>query len=48
MDDLVFVALSDFLNVPLWTGDLKLYRELRAKGYNRVVVFQEIKEELNF
>ncbi len=48
MDDLVFVALSDFLNVPLWTGDLKLYRELKAKGYNRVVVFQEIKEELNF
>lgn len=46
MDDLVFVALTDFLDETLWTGDMKLYRELKSKGYHKAVTFQEIKEEL--
>ena len=46
MDDLVFVALTDFLDETLWTGDMKLYRELKSKGHKKVVTFQEIKEEL--
>lgn len=46
MDDLVFVALTDFLDETLWTGDMKLYHELKSKGYEKVVTFQEIKEEL--
>jgi predicted nucleic acid-binding protein len=46
MDDLVFVALTDYLEETLWTGDLKLYNELIAKGYTRIVTFNEIKKEL--
>jgi predicted nucleic acid-binding protein len=46
MDDLVFVALSDYLEETLWTGDLKLYNGLVAKGYTKVVTFQEIRKEL--
>ncbi len=46
MDDLVFVALTDFLDETLWTGDMKLYRGLKSKGYTNVVSFQEIKAEL--
>lgn len=46
MDDLVFVALTDFLEETLWTGDMKLYRGLKSKGYTNVVSFQEIKAEL--
>ncbi|MEM1216312.1 MAG: PIN domain-containing protein, partial [Bacteroidota bacterium] len=44
MDDLVFVALNDLMEETLWTGDMKLYRELKAKGYERVVTFQEIRK----
>ena len=46
MDDLVFVALNDFLHERLWTGDLKLYKELKSKGYDRVVTFEDIQSEL--
>jgi predicted nucleic acid-binding protein len=48
MDDLVFVALTDYLDETLWTGDLKLYKGLIARGYTKVVIFQEIKEKLDF
>jgi predicted nucleic acid-binding protein len=46
MDDLVFVALTDFLDEKLWTGDMRLYRELISKGYTRAVTFQEILSEI--
>jgi predicted nucleic acid-binding protein len=46
IDDLVFVALTDYLKETLWTGDLKLYNGLITKGYTKVVTFQEIKKEL--
>jgi len=44
MDDLVFVAMNDYLEGVLWTGDTKLYRHLIQKGYERVVNFEEIQE----
>lgn len=45
MDDLVFVALTNYLDETLWTGDLKLYKALKSKGYEKVVSFEEIKEK---
>lgn len=41
-DDVTFVALNNFLGKKLWTGDLKLYRGLKQKGYEDVVVFQDL------
>ncbi len=45
-NDLVFVALTEFLDAFLWTGDVKLLQGLRAKGYSKVVSFEEVKELL--
>ncbi|MEM6264253.1 MAG: PIN domain-containing protein [Bacteroidota bacterium] len=47
MNDLVFLALTDYLKGELWTGDMELYRGLTSKGYNKVLTFQEIKKELD-
>lgn len=47
MDDVVFVALAEYLGALLWTGDDRLYRGLRAKGFSRVVNFQELRDLLN-
>jgi predicted nucleic acid-binding protein len=33
IDDIAFVALSSFLDAPLWTGDKKLLRGLEATGF---------------
>lgn len=46
MDDLVFVALTEYLDELLLTGDLKLYRGLIKKGYKKVVTFDYIKEHI--
>ena len=46
MDDLAFVALNEYLNGLLWTGDKKLYKGLKSKGYERVVTFRELKNVL--
>ena len=46
--DLVFVALSSFMDEILWTGDKKLHKGLLAKGYPKVITFDEIKEIHNF
>ena len=32
-DDISFIALAEFLQAKLWTGDKKLINGLRAKGY---------------
>lgn len=42
-NDIVFVALADYLDEYLLTGDVKLYGGLIDKGYKRVVKFSEIK-----
>lgn len=44
MDDLVFVALNEYLNSTLlWTGDKELYNALENRGYSKVVNFDRIK-----
>lgn len=43
MDDLAFVALSEFLDAKLlWTGDLKLLNHLRSLGYTKSISTQEL------
>ena len=42
MDDLPFVALTDYLDGKLWTGDLKLLRGLKAKGYENCLTTKEL------
>lgn len=44
MNDIVFVALNDYCDSFLWTGDRRLLNGLRAKGYQKVVDFDEVKE----
>lgn len=44
MDDIVFVALNEYLDQLLWTGDMKLLKGLRAKGYKKVVSFADVKK----
>jgi predicted nucleic acid-binding protein len=43
-DDVHFVALTNYLGKLLWTGDVTLYKGLKARGYNNVVMFKEIVE----
>ena len=43
-DDILFVALSLYLNAYLWTGDKILYNGLKAKGYKNILNTQDIKE----
>ncbi len=42
MDDIAFVALSEFEKVKLWTGDKKLREGLIAKGFQRCISTQEL------
>nr|WP_154640166.1 PIN domain-containing protein [Lewinella sp. W8] len=44
MDDLVFVALTEYLDELLWTGDQQLIKGLRSRGFQKVVDFTEVKE----
>lgn len=42
-NDALYVAFSIELNALFWTGDLKLYRGLRRKGFNHVINTPEFK-----
>lgn len=42
-NDVTFVALTNYLEKVLWTGDNKLYNGLKKLGYKRVVNFSDIK-----
>lgn len=44
-DDVTFVALTEFLDETLWTGDTRLYNGLKAKGFTRVVNFNDLKRK---
>ena len=44
IDDTIFVAFSKALDSLLWTGDLKLYKALRRKGFTNVIVTKELKQ----
>lgn len=46
-NDVTFVALTEYLNETLWTGDNELYNGLKAKGYERVVNFTDLKKMYN-
>lgn len=46
MDDLVFVALAEYMDELLWTGDRKLIAGLRSRGYQNVVDFSQVQELL--
>lgn len=45
--DVTFVALTDYMEKYLWTGDNELYSGLRSKGYDRVINFKDIKRIYN-
>ena len=42
MDDIAFVAMSEYLSTDLWTGDKKLIKGLQAKGFERCVRTQDL------
>ncbi len=44
--DVQFVALTQYMDEILWTGDRKLYRHLLKMGFDQVVTFEDILEEL--
>jgi predicted nucleic acid-binding protein len=46
-DDVHFIALTNYLDRVLWTGDVKLYNGLKAKGYEKVVMFKDISRTYN-
>lgn len=44
--DVQFVALAKYLELKLWTGDMKLYRHLLRQGFDNVASFDEVRVEL--
>lgn len=42
MDDVAFVALSLYFDAPIWTGDKKLIKGLREKGYDKCLTTDEV------
>lgn len=44
--DVQFVALANHLNGILWTGERKLYRYLLKMGFEKVMTFEDVLEEL--
>lgn len=46
-DDVLYVALNDEMNGVLFTGDKKLYKGLKAKGYTRLINFSDLMRELD-
>lgn len=44
MDDIAFVAMSEYLDVGLWSGDKKLIEGLKSKGFTRCISTKELLE----
>ena len=44
VDDILFIALSEHLMTDLWTGDRKLIKGLKKKGYQRLITTDELYE----
>ncbi len=42
INDTVFVALSDYIDGKLWTGDMKLFKGLAGKDYPRLVSTEDM------
>jgi putative PIN family toxin of toxin-antitoxin system len=45
-DDMAFVAVADYLNANLWTGDKNLINGLRAKNYDKIKTTKDMIELL--
>ena len=43
-DDVSYVALNEFMDGRLWTGDVKLRKGLIAKGYTKCITTKELAE----
>ncbi len=43
-DDISYVALNEFIDGKLWTGDVKLRKGLFAKGYVKCITTKELVE----
>ena len=44
MDHIVLVALAEYTNNLLWTGDKTLYDGLKAQGYDKIVNWEEVQQ----
>lgn len=44
MDDIAFVAMSEYLDIDLWSGDKQLIEGLKSKGFVRCISTQELLE----
>ncbi len=42
MDDIAFIALSEYLGCKLWTGDRELIKGLAKKGYHNFITTEEL------
>ena len=42
--DTVFVAMAEFLDCKVWTGDVELINGLRKKGYKNIISTKELLE----
>lgn len=40
--DAIYIALAITFDTLFWTGDLKLLRELRKKGYNQIITTSDL------
>lgn len=45
IDDSIFVAFAEFLKAKLWTGDKKLINGLTKKGFNRIVITEDLYQD---
>lgn len=43
-DDSMYIALNNYLSSDLWTGDKRLIKGLRKKGYTRLITTNELFE----
>ena len=46
MNDLFFVALTNYLKATLWTGDKKLIKGLKSKNYKHVISTEDLIETI--
>lgn len=42
MDDIAFLALTEFLGIKIWTGDRALMKGLAKKGYSNFIMTEEL------
>lgn len=44
MDDIAFVALAEYLDAKLWSGDKKLLSGLESRGFTRMMTTDEMSD----